>query len=99
MDLFFGGHFTTYGAEVLSISQQAIKERVDPMNRVFPKVTKCTFHKYGPSGSVERYDGLCVLALNIINEKIYVFLWIWYIVLTVWTSIHLMLRIVSIASG
>ncbi len=99
MDWFFGGQFTTYGAEVLSISERPIEDRVDPMNRVFPKVTKCTFHKYGPSGSVELHDGLCVLALNIINEKIYVFLWIWYIVLTVWTSIHLMLRIVSIASG
>ncbi len=99
MDWFFGGQFTTYGAEVLAVSEQPIEERVDPMNRVFPKVTKCTFHKYGPSGTVENHDGLCVLAMNIINEKIYVFLWLWYIVLTVWTSIHLMLRIVSIASG
>ncbi len=99
MDWFFGGQFTTYGAEVLSVSEQPIEDRVDPMNRVFPKVTKCTFHKYGPSGTIENHDGLCVLAMNIINEKIYVFLWLWYIVLVVWTSIHLMLRIVSIASG
>ena len=43
-----------------------------PRRQVFPKVTKCTFHKYGPSGTVERIDGLCVLPLNIVNEKIMV---------------------------
>ena len=50
---------------------------------MFPKVTKCTFHKFGPSGTVERFDGLCVLPLNIINEKIYVFLWFWFIIVSV----------------
>ncbi len=62
------------------------------------QVTKCTFHKYGPSGTVENKDGLCVLALNVINEKIYIFLWFYFIILSVWTAIHLMFRIASIAS-
>jgi hypothetical protein len=47
------------------------------MSKIFPKVTKCTFHLYGPSGSIQNKDGLCVLPLNIINEKIYIFLWFW----------------------
>ena len=98
MDLFFGGQFTKYGAQVVSVTEDSIEERDDPMNRVFPKVTKCTFYNYGPSGTVERKDGLCVLAMNIINEKIYVFLWFWYIALTVWTAVHLMIRIVTVAS-
>ena len=92
MDLFFGGQFTKYGAQVLSQTEMAFEERDDPMNRVFPKLTKCTFHKYGPSGTIERQDGLCILAMNIINEKIYVFLWFWFIGLTVWTAVHLMIR-------
>ena len=48
-------------------------------------MTKCTFHKFGPSGTVEKKDGLCVLPLNIINEKIYVFLWFWFMILTILT--------------
>ena len=40
MDLFFGGQFTKYGAQVLSQTEMAFEERDDPMNRVFPKVTK-----------------------------------------------------------
>lgn len=47
------------------------------MDRVFPKVAKCTFHMSGASGSLETHDGLCVLPLNIFNEKIYIFLWFW----------------------
>lgn len=60
------------------------------LDEVFPKVTKCTFHKYGPSGTLQSHDALCVLALNIINEKIFVFLWYWYIILffvSIWALI------------
>jgi len=97
MDMFFGYQFTTYGTDVLRVSELPIEERVDPMSKVFPKVTKCTFHQYGPSGTVENKDGLCVLAANIINEKIYVFLWFWYIIVICWTAIHLILRLASLA--
>jgi hypothetical protein len=99
MNVFFGYQFSTYGTDVLRMSELPIEERVDPMAKVFPKVTKCTFHQYGPSGTIENKDGLCVLAANIINEKIYVFLWFWYIVVIAWTSIHLLLRLVSLASN
>ena len=52
---------------------------------MFPRVTKCTFHKYGPSGDIQRHDAQCVLPINILNEKIYVFLWFWFIILTILT--------------
>ena len=74
------------------------EEREDPMARVFPKMTKCTFHKFGPSGTVQKFDGLCVLPLNIINEKIYVFLWFWFIVLTVVTGLQMLYRMIVIVS-
>lgn len=59
------------------------ENRSDPMLEVFPRITKCTFHKYGASGSIQKHDALCVLALNILNEKIYIFLWFWFIILAV----------------
>ena len=55
---------------------------------VILQVTKCTFHKFGPSGTVQKFDGLCVLPLNIINEKIYVFLWFWFVILAITTGIQ-----------
>ncbi|KFM80961.1 Innexin inx2, partial [Stegodyphus mimosarum] len=65
VDYFLGGEFTTYGLNVLHFATGAQEERMDPMVRVFPRLTKCTFHRYGPSGDVMKYDALCLLPLNI----------------------------------
>lgn len=93
MDLFLDGEFTTYGSDVVKFTEMEPEERGDPMSRVFPKVTKCTFHKYGPSGSVQTFDGLCVLPLNIVNEKIYVFLWFWFVLLSISTGLMMVYRV------
>jgi len=94
MDFFLGGEFTTYGTDVIRMTEMEQEQRDDPMSRVFPKMTKCTFHKFGPSGTVERFDGLCVLPLNIINEKIYVFLWFWFILISIVSGVQLIYRLV-----
>ncbi|EEB14301.1 Innexin inx2, putative [Pediculus humanus corporis] len=92
MDFFLDGEFTTYGSDVIKYTEMEPEQRTDPMSRVFPKVTKCTFHKYGPSGTVQKFDGLCILPLNIVNEKIYVFLWFWFVILSVLTGLSLIYR-------
>ena len=58
------------GSDVLAMSEEDPSLRKDPLNSVFPKVAKCTFNKFGPSGTIEKFDGLCILSLNIINEKV-----------------------------
>jgi len=98
MDAFFGGQFTSYGADVIRVTGQEMENRVDPMAKVFPKMSKCTFHKYGPSGTIQTHDGLCVLPINIINEKIYVFLWFWFLALITWTATFFCFRAVTIFS-
>lgn len=89
IDAFLGGTFFTYGLDVIRFAGQNQEVRTDPMVAIFPRVTKCTFHKYGPSGSIQRHDALCVLALNILNEKIYIFLWFWFIILAVLSGLAL----------
>ena len=54
---------------------------------------KCSFFKYGPSGTVQTHDAICVLPINIINEKIYVFLWFWLIILSFISVIGLVAHI------
>ena len=38
MDFFLGGEFTTYGSDLVNVSEQPSAERHDPMSHVFPKV-------------------------------------------------------------
>ncbi|XP_011299504.1 innexin inx7 [Fopius arisanus] len=91
---FLGGAFLSLGTRVMETDEWT--SRMSPLDIVFPKVTKCTFHRYGPSGSVEQLDALCVMALNIVNEKIYVFLWFWYIILAVLSGIAIFWRIAAL---
>ncbi|KAF2880296.1 hypothetical protein ILUMI_25873 [Ignelater luminosus] len=88
-DKFLGGTFLDYGTDVIQFSNMNQENRTDPMVAVFPRVTKCTFHKFGPSGSIQKHDAMCVLALNILNEKIYIFLWFWFIILAILSGMAL----------
>ncbi|KYM86057.1 Innexin inx2 [Atta colombica] len=82
LDIFLEGQFRRYGPMVSAfLAEESPHERIDPMARLFPKVTKCTIHTFGPAGSVQTHDALCVLPLNVVNEKIFVVLWFWLVFL------------------
>lgn len=93
MDCFLGGEFFTYGLQVIAFTEWSQELRYDPMIKRFPRVTKCTFRNFGPSGDVQKTDHMCLLSVNIINEKIYLFLWFWFVVLTVVTIAALFYRV------
>ena len=56
-------------------------------------MTKCTFHKFGSSGELEKHDALCILPINIFNEKIYIFLWFWMLILGALTALVVVYRL------
>ena len=78
------------------------------------RMTKCTFHKFGTSGNIEKHDALCILPLNIgdfqymiinifnptfsVNEKIYIFIWFWLLFLGFLSSVVIVYRIVIVFS-
>ncbi|XP_049272805.1 innexin inx2-like [Rhipicephalus sanguineus] len=92
MDMFLGGEFFSYGSKVLQFTDWDRSVGFDPLIKVFPRLAKCTFHMYGRSGDVQKHDALCILPMNIINEKIYVFLWFWFIILAVLSGVVLIYR-------
>lgn len=95
---FLGGTFLTYGTDVISFSEMDQTERTDPMIMVFPRVTKCTFRTFGPSGDPQNHDSICVLPVNIINEKIYIVLWFWFVVLAILSGLAIVYRVITAIS-
>ena len=98
MDRFLDGTFFTFGIEVISFAMRDEEDRVDPVIYIFPRMTKCTFHKFGASGNIESHDALCILPINIVNEKIYIFLWFWFLVLGSLTAMVVFYRLMIILS-
>jgi innexin len=92
-DRFLKGQFLELGIDV--VSEAFDQSQMTTLDLVFPKMTKCFFHKYGASGSIQQHDTMCVMALNIINEKIFIFLWFWYIILFFVSLVPLLWRLVS----
>lgn len=90
---FLGETFLTYGIEVYKYYRNR-SYRFNPMDVVFPRLTKCNFFKYGPSGTIQNIDAMCVLAQNVLNEKIYLFLWIWFLILALLSAFALVNRII-----
>ncbi|KAG5674119.1 hypothetical protein PVAND_004104 [Polypedilum vanderplanki] len=91
--IFLGRQFLTLGIDYLN---EDFNGELSTLDIVFPKVTKCHFHKYGASGSIQKHDALCVMALNVINEKIFIFLWFWYCLLLAVTILSLLWRLVTL---
>lgn len=63
---------------------------------MFPRLTKCTFHRYGSSGDVQRHDAMCILPINIVNEKVYIFLWFWFYFLAIASALALVYRALTV---
>lgn len=84
--------------KVLSFVEDDPQNRIDPMSRVFPRMTKCVYKNYGPSGTQQNHDALCMLPINVINEKIYVFIWFWMVILGVITAINTVYHLVLVLS-
>ncbi|KAK6637771.1 hypothetical protein RUM44_008193 [Polyplax serrata] len=83
----FGNKFLTFGLDVINYASSSDADAIDPISVLFPKITKCNFHYYGPSGSLQQIDAVCVLPLNIVNEKMFLFLWFWFFSLAFLTII------------
>ncbi|KAI8034771.1 innexin inx7 [Drosophila gunungcola] len=90
---FLGGQFLKLGPIAL---MNRWSDKMSVLDMVFPKVTKCIFHTYGSSGSLQTHDTLCVMALNIMNEKIYTILWFWYFFLLIVTVLGLIWRLLTL---
>ncbi|XP_040566683.1 innexin inx2 [Lepeophtheirus salmonis] len=88
-DGFLGGKFVHYGSQVWRFYRMGSRERklnVNPMCALFPTVTSCQFPSGAVTGSLNVDHAMCVLSLNIINDKIFLLEWFWFFTL-LWISL------------
>ncbi|KAH8342495.1 hypothetical protein KR059_009876 [Drosophila kikkawai] len=99
LDVFFGGFWFRYMDALVALYDGDLDEWNDITMRVFPKCAKCEVHKVGDSGSDSIYDNLCLLPLNILNEKIFAFLWVWFILMAALVALKFVYRLATIFYG
>ncbi|QQP39189.1 Innexin, partial [Caligus rogercresseyi] len=48
-------------------------------------------------GTPERYAALCILPVNVFNEKVFVFMWFWFILLIAAGLLYLLWTVITVA--
>jgi len=81
LDLFLNGNFLNYGSSVARYLSGLEKENA--FAKAFPTFTNCDYRASGPGGEDTIVSAKCLLAHNILNEKIFLVLWFWLIILAV----------------
>ena len=78
-------NFHWYGIEVVG---NLIRGKDWSKSPRFPRVTLCDF-EIRHSSRVHSYVVQCVLTINLFNEKIFLFLWLWFVLLATITAFSL----------
>ena len=64
-----------YGPSVLhyyemTADQQEESTMSNPMCETFPRIAACQYIRYGSGGSQSRIEAICILGMNMINDKV-----------------------------
>ena len=67
--------FCRYGPAVIMYYNLPPEERslthgYNPMCEAFPRIASCDYVRYGTGGAQENRSAICILGLNMINDKV-----------------------------
>jgi hypothetical protein len=79
LNLFLSMDYSAYGLEVIQSLITTGEFKESPR---FPRVTLCDF-EIRQLQNIQRYTVQCVLPINLFNEKIFIVLWFWYLLVAV----------------
>jgi innexin len=97
LNAFLGNEYHLFGFEVIGKFLRGLDWGE---SKRFPRVTLCDFH-IREVGIVHRYTVQCVLPINLFNEKIFLVLWFWILLLAAFNAgdfISWIIRIMSVES-
>jgi hypothetical protein len=96
LNAFLSFNFTTYGAEGLAKLFSSEHWMESPR---FPLVTMCDFMVRRLGSNQHWYAIQCNLPINLFNEKIFLGIWIWLIVLTLLNILSIISWIIALTKG
>ncbi|VDM17402.1 unnamed protein product [Hydatigera taeniaeformis] len=89
----FNKSMSNFGYEV---ARYMVNGRDWDETRIFPRVSFCYLEHVRHLGTTNRYVAQCVLPVNMLNEKLYIFLWFWTAIVAVCTAISIPLWIMRL---
>ncbi|KAK0400618.1 hypothetical protein QR680_015348 [Steinernema hermaphroditum] len=93
MNHFLGGNYMNWGWETLQDLYFG-KEWVE--SPIFPRVIMCDF-EVRRLANIQRHTVQCVIMMNMINEKLYLFLYVWFVFVGVVTAINFLYNVAVFA--
>jgi len=92
MDVFLGYRFLALGTNLFNYS--ALRQA---LVKVFPRVVGCEMQVFGISGSHTKASGICTLPINVVNEKIYLVLWLTFVLASLLSLVQLLHQALLVA--
>jgi len=112
IDVFLDGKFQSYGSDTFAylsgnsvpISITDTKNdvmmndvTVNPMCNVFPTVVSCTIKTFSVvQGAADTKNNICILGRNILNQQIFLVLWVWFMILFSATVCQIIYRLITL---
>lgn len=90
LDFFLQAPFHYHGFKLL-VNMMLTSQETDPVyfdhSELFPRVAACYFDIRKKGNQLHRHVVQCVLPINLFNEKLFLFLWAWFIFIAILTVI------------
>jgi hypothetical protein len=96
MDLVFNNFWVQYFPAISALLRKDMEAFAKQSSIIFPAQAKCDYFNFGPSGSIQRIDALCILPQNVVSEKIFVFLYFWMLMMVFCMLWHIFWLIVKL---
>lgn len=98
IEILFDGFWERYYPAITALYPFNYDKWTVTTAEIFPRMAQCEYYNIGASGSDQRYDLLCLMPLNIINEKVFAFLFFWLIFVTAMAALDVFSGILVMSS-